>query len=76
MTDLSKVARGRDTGHKHSIATVLKSKFACIALFTAMAIIVPIRFVSLNLSMVFERRTFKYQNYSVLVIDGVRSRKI
>ena len=70
------MARGRDTGHNHSDATVLKSRFACIALFTAMAIIVLIRFVCLNLSMVFERRTFRYQNYSVLVIDGVRYRKI
>jgi hypothetical protein len=56
MTDLSKVARERDAVHNHSNATVWESRFAYIALFTAMAIIVLIRFVRLHLSMVFERR--------------------
>ena len=69
-------ARERNSTHNHNGHDVLTQKFVFISLFAFIASIVLIRFNRLNLSMVYNRRAFKYQNCAVIVVEERRYPKL
>lgn len=69
-------ARERNSTHNHNGHDVLTHKFVFISLFAFIASFVLIRFNRLNLSMVYNRRAFKYQNCAVIVVEERRYPKL